>query len=121
MDTESMTEDPYTNGDEEDQPEQPPHFDIEPYASSYSGRTKISSLMFIGEKLENESAALDAYRMTYDEIKKGKDTQMFREVVQKINGRLGGNVGFFGTFLKLGGTFCPKIIIKGLLWAHVKY
>ncbi|GJR90596.1 V-type proton ATPase subunit E-like protein [Tanacetum coccineum] len=57
----------------------------------------------LSTQLENESAALDACRMTYDEIKKGKDTQMFREVVQKINGRLGGNVGSFwhrGTLLK---------------------
>ncbi|GKF40284.1 COP9 signalosome complex subunit 1, partial [Tanacetum coccineum] len=83
MDTESMTEDLYTNGEEEEQPEQPPqhrpiissdHLDIESYASLYSGRTKISRLMFIAEKLGSESAALDAYRMAYDEIKKGENT-----------------------------------------------
>nr|GEV82453.1 COP9 signalosome complex subunit 1 [Tanacetum cinerariifolium] len=102
MDTESMTEDLYTNGEEEEQPEQPPqhrpvissdHLDIESYASLYSGRTKIARLLFIAEKLGSESAALDAYRMAYDEIKKGENTLVFREVVQKINGRLGGSYG----------------------------
>ncbi|KAA8545696.1 hypothetical protein F0562_020853 [Nyssa sinensis] len=35
----------------------------------------------------------EALRMAYDEIKKGENTQLFREVVQKIEGRLGPNYG----------------------------
>jgi COP9 signalosome complex subunit 1 len=105
MDTEDhpqsmATEDLYTNGEEqpEEQPQHRPiissdHLDIESYASLYTGRTKIARLMFIAEKLGSESAALDAYRMAYDEIKKGENTQMFREVVQKIDGRLGASYG----------------------------
>ena len=31
--------------------------------------------------------------MAYDEIKKGENMQLFREVVQKIDGRLGPNYG----------------------------
>lgn len=32
---------------------------------------------------------LEALRMAYDEAKKGENTQLFREIVQKIDGRLG--------------------------------
>lgn len=32
---------------------------------------------------------LEALRMAYDEIKKGENTQLFRDVVQMIGGRLG--------------------------------
>ncbi|GKF03445.1 hypothetical protein Tco_0030368, partial [Tanacetum coccineum] len=37
--------------------------------------------------------ARDAYQMAYDETKIGENTQMFREVVQKIDERLGGSYG----------------------------
>ncbi|OIW04797.1 hypothetical protein TanjilG_11143 [Lupinus angustifolius] len=66
--------------------------DIEVYASLYAGRTKIMRLLFIadrcGEK-NNTTMQLEALRMAYDEIKKGENTQLCREVVQKIDGRLG--------------------------------
>ncbi|PON62676.1 26S proteasome regulatory subunit Rpn7/COP9 signalosome complex subunit [Trema orientale] len=66
--------------------------DIEAYASLYAGRTKITRLLFIADHCENnQSMQLEALRMAYDEIKKGENTQLFREVVQKINGRLGHN------------------------------
>ncbi|CAI9770237.1 unnamed protein product [Fraxinus pennsylvanica] len=67
--------------------------DIEAYAALYTGRTKISRLMFIAEKCGNASMQLDALRMAYDEIKKGENTQLLREVVEKIDGRLGPNYG----------------------------
>ncbi|CAA3027752.1 COP9 signalosome complex subunit 1 [Olea europaea subsp. europaea] len=67
--------------------------DIEAYAALYTGRTKISRLLFIAEKCGNASMQLDALRMAYDEIKKGENTQLFREVVAKIDGRLGPNYG----------------------------
>lgn len=66
--------------------------DIEAYASLYSGRTKITRLLFIADHCDNNQAMqLEALRMAYDEIKKGENTQLFREVVQKIDGRLGPN------------------------------
>ncbi|KAK6918428.1 Proteasome component (PCI) domain [Dillenia turbinata] len=64
--------------------------DIEAYASLYSGRTKIMRLLFIADH-SLPSMQLEALRMAYDEIKKGENTQLFREVVQKIDGRLGPN------------------------------
>ncbi|KAL6995619.1 COP9/signalosome complex subunit Csn1, partial [Sarracenia purpurea var. burkii] len=36
---------------------------------------------------------LKAQRMAYDEVKRGENTQLFREIVQKIDGRLGPNYG----------------------------
>ncbi|KAF6154454.1 hypothetical protein GIB67_028346 [Kingdonia uniflora] len=63
--------------------------DVEAYASLYSGRTKIMRLVFIADQCGNEAMELEALRMAYDEIKKGENTQLFREVCQKINGRLG--------------------------------
>ncbi|KAJ1392596.1 Winged helix DNA-binding domain superfamily [Sesbania bispinosa] len=63
--------------------------DIEAYAGLYAGRTKIMRLLFIAENNKNPTVQLEALRMAYDEIKKGENTQLFREVVQKIDGRLG--------------------------------
>lgn len=67
--------------------------DIEAYASLYSGRTKIVRFLFIADRCNNVSMQLEALRMAYEEIKKGENTQLFREVVQKIDGRLGPNYG----------------------------
>lgn len=67
--------------------------DIEAYASLYSGRTKITRLLFIADRCENRQMQMEAYRMAYDEIKKGENTQLYREVVQKIDGRLGPQYG----------------------------
>ncbi|KAF8413109.1 hypothetical protein HHK36_001085 [Tetracentron sinense] len=63
--------------------------DIEAYASLYAGRTKITRLLFIADRCGNPSMQMEALRMAYDEIKKGENSQMFREVVQKIDGGLG--------------------------------
>lgn len=68
--------------------------DVEAYAGLYTGRTKITRLLYIADHCENNKAMqLEALRMAYDEIKKGENTQLFREVVQKIDGRLGPNYG----------------------------
>ena len=67
--------------------------DIEAYAALYTGRTKTTRLLFIADKCGAPSMELEALRMAYDEIKKGEDTRLFREVVGKINGRLGPNYG----------------------------
>lgn len=63
--------------------------DVEAYASLYSGRTKIMRLIFIADHCENQAMALEALRMAYDEVKKGENTQLHREVAAKIDGRLG--------------------------------
>ncbi|KGN56548.1 COP9 signalosome complex subunit 1 [Cucumis sativus] len=70
--------------------------DIEAYASLYSGRTKITRLIFIADHCgaeTNHTMQLEALRMAYDEIKKGENALLFREVVPKIDGRLGPNYG----------------------------
>lgn len=68
--------------------------DVEAYASLYQGRTKIMRLLFIADHCEGHPAMrVEALRMAYDEIKKGENTQLFREVVQKIDGKLGPNYG----------------------------
>ncbi|KAF8379438.1 hypothetical protein HHK36_028873 [Tetracentron sinense] len=67
--------------------------DVEAYASLYSGRTKIRRLLFIADQCGNLSMQMEALRMAYDEIKKGENSQLFREVVQKIDGRLGLDYG----------------------------
>jgi COP9 signalosome complex subunit 1 len=66
--------------------------DIEAYINLYSGRTRISRLLFIANHCgDNFTMQLEALRMAFDEIKKGEDTILMREVVNKINGRLGSN------------------------------
>ncbi|GER57463.1 COP9 signalosome complex subunit 1 [Striga asiatica] len=67
--------------------------DVEAYAALYAGRTKISRLLFIAENCGVASMELEALRLAYDEIKKGENTQLFREVVTRIGGRLGPNYG----------------------------
>ncbi|XP_051117299.1 COP9 signalosome complex subunit 1-like [Andrographis paniculata] len=67
--------------------------DIEAYAALYTGRTKITRLLFIADKCGVPSMQLEVLRMAYDEIKKGENTQLFREVVAKIDGRLGPKYG----------------------------
>lgn len=89
----------YANGrDESDSQRHRPiisgeQLDIEAYAALYTGRTKITRLLFIADKCGAPTMELEALRMAYDEIKKGENTQLFREVVGKINGRLGPNYG----------------------------
>ncbi|XP_047337419.1 COP9 signalosome complex subunit 1-like [Impatiens glandulifera] len=88
-----MIEEIYTNGIDEVHHHKPiissNQLDIEAYASLYIGRTKISRLLFIANRCNNPSMQLEALRMAYDEIKKGENTQLMREVSQKIDGRLG--------------------------------
>ncbi|KAH9622724.1 hypothetical protein KSS87_018570 [Heliosperma pusillum] len=70
--------------------------DVEAYASLYSGRTKIMRLIFIADRCNNENPnmQLEALRMAHDEIKKGEDVQLFKEVAVRINGRLGNSYGY---------------------------
>ncbi|GAB4844432.1 COP9/signalosome complex subunit Csn1 [Ancistrocladus abbreviatus] len=90
-----MMDEIYTNGGSGDvEKRQRPiingeQLDVEAYAALYSGRTKIIRLLFIADHCGVPTMQWEALRMAYDEIKKGEDTQLFREVVQKIDGRLG--------------------------------
>eukprot|EP00249_Psilotum_nudum_P027090 c34389_g1_i1 orf=1-471(-) len=63
--------------------------DVEAYASLYTGRTKIMRLFFIADHCQNLTMELEALRMSYDEIKKGENTILYKEVCEKTNGRLG--------------------------------
>ncbi|XP_008799523.1 COP9 signalosome complex subunit 1 isoform X2 [Phoenix dactylifera] len=63
--------------------------DVEAYASLYTGRTKVTRLLFIADRCGNEGMQLEALRLAYDEIKKGEDSQLYREAASKIAGRLG--------------------------------
>lgn len=63
--------------------------DIEAYASLYKGRTKIMRLFFIADHCRNQAMELEALRMAYEEIRKGESTSLYKDVCEKINGRLG--------------------------------
>ncbi|KAK2983978.1 hypothetical protein RJ640_027303 [Escallonia rubra] len=93
--TGQMIDEIYANGD--DPPSRPvisgEQLDVEAYAALYSGRTKVVRLLFIAERCGGGAMELEALRMAYDEIKKGENTQLFREVVQRIDGRLGPEYG----------------------------
>jgi COP9 signalosome complex subunit 1 len=67
--------------------------DIESYASLYTGHTRIARLHFIADhcNVVSRNLELEALRMAFDEIKKGENTSLFKECVEKINGRLGSN------------------------------
>ncbi|KAL7258867.1 hypothetical protein ACSBR1_004887 [Camellia fascicularis] len=92
-----MIDEIYANGGDSSQRHRPiingEQLDIEAYAALYSGRTKIARLLFIANRCGVVSMELEALRMAYDEVKKGENTLLFRDVVQKINGRLGSNYG----------------------------
>jgi COP9 signalosome complex subunit 1 len=88
----AMIDDPMSNGGESTSPPtaamgEP--MDIEAYAGMYTGRTKVLRLLFIADKCDNETMKLEALRMAYEEIKKGVDTNLHREVSSKIRGCLG--------------------------------
>ncbi|XVE77068.1 hypothetical protein DITRI_Ditri13aG0031900 [Diplodiscus trichospermus] len=75
--------------------------DIESYAGLYTGRTKIMRLIFIADHCDNPGMQLEALRIAHDEIKKGENTQLYREVVQKIDGRLGPNYSMDATWCNM--------------------
>uniref|UniRef100_A0A803M3F0 Methyltransferase n=1 Tax=Chenopodium quinoa TaxID=63459 RepID=A0A803M3F0_CHEQI len=100
-----MMDEIYANGDDK-QPHKPiissgEQLDVEAYASLYSGRTKIMRLLFIADRCDsNPSMQLEALRMAYDEIKKGEDTQLFKEAAQRIDNRLGPNYGYDSSWIE---------------------
>lgn len=63
--------------------------DIESYASLYTGHTKILRLQFIADHCNSRAVELEALRMAFDEIKRGENSNLYRECAEKIGGRLG--------------------------------
>ncbi|XP_059634118.1 COP9 signalosome complex subunit 1-like [Cornus florida] len=92
-----MTDEVYANGGDDSERHRliigSEQLDVEAYAGLYSGRTKIARLLYIADRCDNVSMQLEALRLAFDLIKKGEDTHLFGEVVQKIDGRLGPNYG----------------------------
>ncbi|KAI3848177.1 hypothetical protein MKW92_016286 [Papaver armeniacum] len=83
----------YSNGGGEDKRSKPNLssglLDVEVYAGLYSGRTKVTRLMFISDKCDIEEMKLQALGKGYEEIKKGENINLFKEVLEKIDGKLG--------------------------------
>eukprot|EP00898_Chlorokybus_atmophyticus_P005592 jgi/Chlat1/6033/Chrsp4S06328 len=66
----------------------PHQFDVEAYASNYTGHTKIERLRFIAERMGPPHNA-DAMRMAVAELRKGENTQLYTEVVEAAAGKFG--------------------------------
>ncbi|GLI71778.1 hypothetical protein VaNZ11_017122, partial [Volvox africanus] len=64
-------------------------FDLEAYISNYTGHAKIDRLLFIAERSAGKPLELEALRMAHDELKKTENTQRYKDVVARIEGRLG--------------------------------
>jgi COP9 signalosome complex subunit 1 len=56
-------------------------FDLEQYISNYSGLTKIKRLLFVADN--SPELRKEAARLAIQELKKGKNTQLYKEVVDK--------------------------------------
>jgi COP9 signalosome complex subunit 1 len=68
------------------------NFDIKQYASRYEGHTLVTRLLFIAERyLEKQG---DAYKLTVDALKKGKNTSTYRRLFEKIGNQLGSGYTF---------------------------
>ncbi|EFJ08729.1 hypothetical protein SELMODRAFT_235966 [Selaginella moellendorffii] len=63
--------------------------DLEAYAGLYSGRTKVTRLFFIADHAKSHNLELEALRMAHNEIRRAENTLLYKEVVDKIGGRLG--------------------------------
>jgi COP9 signalosome complex subunit 1 len=74
-------------------PVSPEQLDVEAYAAQYSGRTRLARGVFVADRCGVEAIQLEALRMAYDEIKRGEDVQLDRDVAAKIGGRLGPRYG----------------------------
>eukprot|EP00210_Caulerpa_lentillifera_P005804 g5550.t1 len=64
-------------------------FDIETYIGNYNSRARVSRLLFIAEQSTGTRKELDALKLAADILKQGIDVRAYREVIDKIGGRLG--------------------------------
>lgn len=64
-----------------------PTSDIEAYAGRYEGRGRINRLRFVADR--SPELELDALRLAIDTAKAGKDTAVYKELVNQASGRLG--------------------------------
>ena len=62
-------------------------YDVESYLANYSGHTKIARALFIAERYkELETPAL---HLAIDELKKTPNTQLYKEILEKVGDKLG--------------------------------
>jgi len=64
-----------------------PNFDLEAYISRYDGITKIQRLQFIAKRCA--AARNEAYRAAIDELKRGLNTELYREIMNQVGDSLG--------------------------------
>lgn len=62
-------------------------FDLEQYISNYTGLTKIKRLLFVADN--SPDLRKEAARLAIQELKKGKNTQLYKEVVEKYGNDVG--------------------------------
>lgn len=62
-------------------------FDLDAYAARYHGRGKIQRLRFIADR--SLELRVDALRLAVTEAKKGRDTLLYKEILQQADGALG--------------------------------
>ncbi|KAF3039445.1 hypothetical protein E8E11_001837 [Didymella keratinophila] len=61
----------------------PPKFDLETYIANYAGHTRIDRLHHIGS--HSPYLALDAYRLAIAEAKKGKNVNLYLQLVEELS------------------------------------
>jgi COP9 signalosome complex subunit 1 len=62
-------------------------YDVDSYLANYSGHTKITRALFIAEHIkELETTSL---RLAVDELKKTPNTQLYKEILEKVAEKLG--------------------------------
>eukprot|EP00897_Mesotaenium_endlicherianum_P009354 jgi/Mesen1/8447/ME000475S07699 len=62
-------------------------FDLETYISNYNGHTKIARLRFIAERCQSKATELEALKMAIEEIKRGENTAVYRETMERVLGK----------------------------------
>jgi COP9 signalosome complex subunit 1 len=67
-------------------------FDLNNYASAYTGYTKVERLVLIAERSKKHRA--EALKMAIDELKKGSNTITYRKLYEKIGDELGAGYAF---------------------------
>lgn len=56
-------------------------FELSSYISNYSGHTKIKRLLFIAQ--QNDTLRVQSLKLAIDELKKGINTQLYKETHEK--------------------------------------
>lgn len=67
-------------------------FQLEAYAASYHGYTKVERLLLVAERSKKHRP--ESLKMAIDELKKGSNTITYRKLFEKIGDELGGSYNF---------------------------